>query len=290
MVWECPGETSLSLVRGTKRRRQLASLLRLAPGFALVAVAGFALGGCGGGGGGTGAVATRTGLTQTTVTRAPATRTAPTRTTPTQATPTQTVTTTQTATTAATTTETATTVETTTETATTATTTTATRLQPPPTTAAAADSSSGSSTPWGWIALGLGLLAALVIGLLLWRSHRAGAAEWGAQSADHNRRSLIALDDVLAKGSVVTGQIEALAAEARSLETRAPDDPSRAAAGQVRERLDELARTLETDRTMRLSSPPPSAEQVTYSTALVRQQVEQLQGVLRPPGPSPAAT
>jgi hypothetical protein len=151
--------------------------------------------------------------------------------------------------------------------------------------------SSSSSTPWGWIALGLALAAALVIGILLWlrHRHRAGAADWGAATADLNRRALVALDDVLAKGSVVTGQIEALAAEAGSLEARAPDDPSQAAAARVRERLDELAATLEADRTLRLSSPPPSEEQLTYSTALVRQQVEQLQGVLRPPSTGPGA-
>lgn len=141
--------------------------------------------------------------------------------------------------------------------------------------------------------MGLALAAALVIGLLLWlrHRHRAGAAEWGAKTAELNRRALVALDDVLAKGSVVTGQIQALAAEARSLEARAPDEPSKAAAARVRERLDELAATLAADRTLRLTSPPPSEEQLSYSTALVRQQVEQLQGALRPPstgqGPTP---
>jgi hypothetical protein len=91
------------------------------------------------------------------------------------------------------------------------------------------------------------------------------------------------MDDVLARGSVVTGQIQALASEAQSLEARAPDDRARAAAAEVRARLDDLAATLESDRTLRLSSPPPSAEQVSYSTALIRQQVEHLQSVLRPP-------
>ncbi len=169
---------------------------------------------------------------------------------------------------------------TTTAPATTAATTTAPATTAPTTTGA---ESSSSSTPWGWIALGLALAAALVIGLVLWLRHRRGAADWGAATADLNRRALVALDDVLAKGSVVTGQIEALAAEARSLEARAPDDPSQAAAARVRERLDELAATLQADRTLRLGSPPPSEEQLSYSTSLIRQQAEQLQGVLRPP-------
>ena len=181
--------------------------MQVAPVLALVAIAGFALRACGGGGGGGGAaLSTQTGLTRTT----------PTRTTPTRTTPTRTVTTS----------------ETTTETATTSETTTVPLVIPPATTSG---ESSSSSTPWGWIALGLALAAALVIGLVVWQRHRAGAAEWGAETADLNRRCLVALDDVLAKGSVVTGQIEALAAEAQAFEARAPDDPSRAAAARVRE-------------------------------------------------------
>ena len=93
---------------------------------------------------------------------------------------------------------------------------------------------------------------------------------------------------MLSQGSVVTGQIQALAAEARTLEADAPDDPARAEAGRVRAQLDELATTLEGDRTLRLSSPPPSEDQLSYSTALIRRQVEQLQGILRPP-PAPGA-
>jgi hypothetical protein len=131
------------------------------------------------------------------------------------------------------------------------------------------------------------LAAALVTGIVVWRHSRAGAARWSAQSADLNQRSLRATDDVLARGSLVTGRIQALATEARSLEGHAPDDRSRAAAAQVRARLDDLAGTLEADRTLRLGSPPPSQEQLSYSTALIRQQVEQLQGVLRPAAAPP---
>ena len=160
---------------------------------------------------------------------------------------------------------------------------------PPPTAQTTASTSSSSSTPWGWIILGVALALALLLGLILWRRHRAGAADWGRQTAEFNRRVLVALDDVLAKGSVVTGQVEALASEARGFEARGPDDASRAAAATVRGRLDELASALETDRTLRLSTPPPSSEQLTYSTALIRQQAEQLQTTLRPPDPGQAS-
>jgi hypothetical protein len=91
------------------------------------------------------------------------------------------------------------------------------------------------------------------------------------------------MDDVLKEGSVVTGHVQALAAEARSLEARSPDDRSRSAVARLREHLDELAGALETDRTLRLSSPPPNADQLSYSTALIREQVAQLQQLLRPP-------
>ena len=90
---------------------------------------------------------------------------------------------------------------------------------------------------------------------------------------------------MLAQGSVVTGQIQALAAETRTLEANAPDDPARAEAGRLRAQLDELAGTLESDRALRFSSPPPTEEQLSYSTAVIHRQVEELQGILRPPPP-----
>jgi hypothetical protein len=171
----------------------------------------------------------------------------------------------------------------TTETATTTATTTEPAPPPPPATTAV--ESSSSETPWGWIALGIGLALVLLIALVVWRGRRSSALDWGAKTANLNRRVLVALDDVIGKGSLVTGQIEALAVEARSLEGRAPDDVSKAAAANVRSRLDELASALEADRALRLGSPPPSSEQLTYSTALIRQQAKQLQGALRPVGP-----
>jgi hypothetical protein len=147
-------------------------------------------------------------------------------------------------------------------------------------------SESSSGDPWPWIVLAAALAAAAgLIGFLVWRRRRTGAVAWGSQTAELNRRALVALDDVAAKGSLATGQIEALAAEARALEGRAPDEQSAAAAGQVRARLDDLAAALESDRALRLSSPPPGEEQLSYSESLIRQQAEQLQGVLRPPAP-----
>jgi hypothetical protein len=149
-----------------------------------------------------------------------------------------------------------------------------------PTTATTSPSSSSSSTPWVWIVLGL-VLAAALIGIGLWQRSKAGAAAWRSKAQSLNRRCLVALDDVLAQGSVVTGKIEALTADARELEASAPDDAARASVGGVRARLEDLVRALESDRTLRLSSPAASQEQLSYSTSLIRQQVEQLQGSLR---------
>jgi hypothetical protein len=140
--------------------------------------------------------------------------------------------------------------------------------------------SSSRSTPWVWIVVGL-VLAAALIGIGLWQRSRAGAAAWRSRAQSLNRRCLVALDDVLAQGSVVTGKIEALAADARALEASAPNDAARASVGGVRARLEDLVRVLESDRTLRLGSPAPSQEQLSYSTSLIRQQVEQLQGSLR---------
>jgi hypothetical protein len=163
--------------------------------------------------------------------------------------------------------------------ATTAPTTAPTTATTPTTTA----ESSSSSTPWAWIALGCGLAAVLLIGFLLWQRHRAGTAAWQTRATNLNRRCLVVLDDVLARGSVVTGQVEALAGDARSLEMSAPDDASKAATGEVRARLEDLVQALESDRTLRLGSPPPSGDQLSYSSTLIHQQVEQLQRSLRQP-------
>jgi hypothetical protein len=154
------------------------------------------------------------------------------------------------------------------------------------TTATTAAASSSSSTPWVWIVLGL-VLAAALIGIGLWQRSKGRATAWRSKAESLNRRCLVALDDVLAQGSVVTGKIEALTADARALEASAPDDAARASVGGVRARLEDLVRALESDRTLRLGSTAPSQEQLSYSNSLIRQQVEQLQGVLRQSGTAP---
>ena len=268
------------------------ALRRLAPvaSLAALAVAGFLLGSCGGG---ESALTTGTGLTGTRPARTGTAPVAPTRTTPTFTARTTTdETATEQGTTAPETTtaeppETVTTVETetTTETTvvpTTVVTATTTTAPTPATTATTAEpESSTSSTPWGWIALALALAAAAVLGLVLWRRRRTRAATWSRRLDDLSRRSLLALDDVVAQGSLVTGGVQTLADEARSLESSAPDDQSSSTAAALRVRLDDLAAALEADRKLRLGSTPPSEEQLAYSTALVHHEVEQLQSHLR---------
>lgn len=264
-------------------------LTRAAP-LAALAVAGFLLGSCGGGEGalttGTGLTATRPARTETgpVVTRTTPTLTAPTRT---NESPTEPVTTAP----EPTTTESATTVTEPSEPPVTLTTTeTETTIIPLPTTTAttAEPESSSDSTPWGWIALALALAGLAVLGLVLWRRRHTQAASWGRRLDDLSRRSLLALDDVVAQGSLVTGGVQTLADEARSLESSAPDDQSSSAAAALRVRLDDLATALEADRKLRLGSTPPSDEQLAYSTALIHHEVEQLQSHLRPGASSSA--
>lgn len=257
--------------------RRLARVASLAA----LAVAGFLLGSCGGGG--DSALTTGTGLTATRPARTATGPVVPTRTTPTRTneSPTGPVTT---APEPSTTESVTTTITEPSEPPVTITTveTETTLLPVPATTAATAEpASAADSTPWGWIALALALAAAAVLALVLWRRHRTKVASWGSRLDDLSRRSLLALDDVVAQGSLVTGEVQTLADEARSLESSAPDDQSSSAVAALRVRLDDLAAALEADRKLRLGSTPPSEEQLAYSTALVHHEVEQLQSHLR---------
>ncbi len=263
----------------------------------MAGVVGFLLGACGGSGGTGSALTTRTGLT---VTRTQPTVERPTSPATTQTAPTVATTTVEVTTTAPPPTTTAppptTTARPPTTTRppltvtvvppTTSTVPPATTTAPPavaaPTTTTPAEPESSSNTPWGWIALVLGLTALGIVGIVLWGRRRSRTASWSAHNADLRRRTLVALDDVIAQGSVVAGQIEALAVEARDLERHAAGDQV-AAVAPTRSALDELAEALEADRTLRLATPPPSPDQLAYSDALIRQQVAQLQEALRSP-------
>ena len=151
---------------------------------------------------------------------------------------------------------------------------------------AAEEPSSDSGTPWGWIILALAVLGGGVAAIVFWRRKRAATASWSTELADLSQNCLVTLDAVVAEGSVVTGRVQALAAEARALETRAADEASRREAGQLRAGLDGLVDSLEADRRLRFASPPPSPDQLAYSTDLIRQQITQLQGILRPRDPA----
>ncbi len=151
---------------------------------------------------------------------------------------------------------------------------------------AAEEPSSESGTPWGWIIVAAGVALGGVAAIVFWRRKRAATASWSTELADLSQNCLVTLDAVVAEGSVVTGRVQALAAEARALETRAADEASRREAGQLRAALDGLVDSLEADRRLRFASPPPSPDQLAYSTDLIRQQITQLQGILRPRDPA----
>ena len=188
------------------RRAHLRRAARVGPACAVVALAGFLLGSCAGEDGT--ALTTGTGLTGT---RPALTGTLPDRTVPTRTVTEPGTTATEPATTESVTPpppppppETVTTVETR---------TTSVTILPPrttestPMTTAPADTTSSDDTPWGWILLALAVAAAAVTGLLVWRHRRARSASWDARLADLRRRSLVATDDLLSRGSVVTGQV-----------------------------------------------------------------------------------
>jgi hypothetical protein len=167
-----------------------------------------------------------------------------------------------------------------------------TQTQVPETTAeteSVAAASSSNDTPWGWILLGAALVvAAVAVGAYAIRRRRAGVA-LDRHADDLARRTLTALDDVRVQGSIVTGSVQALAGEARSLEHRAGDDAERRRLANLAAGLEGLAHALETDRSLRLGSPPASEAQLNYSTSLIRRHIDEVDALLRPP-PGPHAS
>ena len=163
--------------------------------------------------------------------------------------------------------------------------------QAPETTAqteSVAATSSSDDTPWGWILLGAAVLVAAVLGLLAVRNRRAAGVALERRADDLQRRVLTTLDDVRLQGSIVTGRVQALAAEARSLERSADDDHDRRRLASLAAGLDALGQALETDRNLRLATPPPTDAQLNYSTSLIRRHVDEVDAQLRPP-PAPSA-
>jgi hypothetical protein len=161
-----------------------------------------------------------------------------------------------------------------------------TQTEEPATTAeteSVASTSSSDDTPWGWILLGAALVvAAVAVGAYAIRRRRAGVA-LDRHADDLARRTLTTLDDVRVQGSIVTGSVQALAGEARSLEHRAGDDAERRRLANLAGGLEGLAHALETDRSLRLASPPASEAQLNYSTSLIRRHVDEVDSLLRPP-------
>jgi len=161
-----------------------------------------------------------------------------------------------------------------------------TQTEEPSTTAeteSVASTSSSDDTPWGWILLGAALVvAAVAVGAYAIRRRRAGVA-LDRHADDLARRTLTTLDDVRVQGSIVTGSVQALAGEARSLEHRAGDDSERRRLANLAGGLEGLAHALETDRSLRLASPPASEAQLNYSTSLIRRHVDEVDALLRPP-------
>ena len=167
-------------------------------------------------------------------------------------------------------------------TSTTSTSTTSTTT--PTTTTTAAKGGSGTSS--GTIALIVAavVVALVIIGMVLfllrrrrrqqWRVEgRAAAAEASSLLAVLNR-GLAALDDPAAAArtwSDVESQGAHLHARLQTLAATPPDPASGAAIAGLDRSLQSLRAVVDADRALRLGAPPPTAEQLGYSSAVIRQ-------------------
>ena len=177
--------------------------------------------------------------------------------------------------------------------------TTTTTTQPTTTTTTA--SSTSSSTPWGWIALAIVVVLAIVlVALLLARNRRlANEATWGrsvlpALTAAELARELVltqsADDDAQRRASVGIQVDEAVAALERAA-TTAPDDEARAVCARCAESLRGLAFAVEADHLMRTGGEHPTGDQLAAADAARRRRASELDAALaqlRALGPPPA--
>jgi hypothetical protein len=207
----------------------------------------------------------------------PTTTPAVTTTTPTT-TPTTTTPTTAPTTTSRPTTSTSTTIPTTTTSSTTSTTT-------PATTTTTTGSSGVSGKTIALIVLAV--IAALLVGLLVvlilrrrnraqWQTEARGAVAEASGLAGVVSQGLASLEepafaartwsDVDLRGARLHSQLQGLAA-------RAPDEQAGAVVGGMDHDLQSLRSALDADRALRLGPPPPTAEQLGYSAAVVRQRL-----------------
>jgi hypothetical protein len=154
-----------------------------------------------------------------------------------------------------------------------------------------ASTSGGSSTGTtiGLIAAAV-VVVALIVGLVLILLRRRKRTQWStsartvaAEAADLAaavERGLPLLRDPGAAAQVwadLNARVARMRTRLRTLGPAAPDERARAVTSRAAQALDGLQASIETDRGLRIGPPTPTADQLGYSEAVLRQRAAELE-------------
>lgn len=160
-----------------------------------------------------------------------------------------------------------------------------------PTTTTTTARSTSSSSPWGWVLLGVViLLAILLVVLLIARTRRQGReANWQRLAAPAIAAAELARDLVLSQAETddaqrragVTVQVDQAVASLERAAVSAPDEIQAAMCTRCAESLRGLAFAVEADHLMRSGGEPPTGEQLAAADAARRNRAGELEAALR---------
>jgi hypothetical protein len=161
----------------------------------------------------------------------------------------------------------------------------------PATTTTTTARSTSSSSPWGWVLLGVViLLAILLVVLLIARTRRQGReANWQRLAAPAITAAELARDLVLSqvetddaqRRASVTVQVDQAVASLERAAASAPDETQAAMCTRCAESLRGLAFAVEADHLMRSGGEPPTGEQLAAADAARRNRAADLGAALR---------
>ena len=146
---------------------------------------------------------------------------------------------------------------------------------------------STSSTPWGWIVIGILLVAGLVVALVLLlrsRSRRAALTAWRESAEPELQQAVVARDLLSEDGTdgeperreAARTQVETAAQALDGLVTSAPDDASRRAASSSAAALRGLMFADEADRLLRSRQKSPTGQELAQADEARRNRVREL--------------
>ncbi len=160
-----------------------------------------------------------------------------------------------------------------------------------PTTTTTTASTTSSSSPWGWVLLGVAiLLAILLVVLLIVRTRRQGEeANWQRLTAPAVAAAELARDLVLSQSETddpqrragVTVQVDQAVAGLERAAASAPDETQAAMCTRCAESLRGLAFAVEADHLMRSGGQHPTGEQLAAADAARRNRTAELEAALR---------